>query len=94
MPCDYYQYRSYEKMLANHFHLRSITMYKRLYITDPLNGILNQTLMKTCLSESFSLKFLKDIWYIFIRNNITIHLSNCHSSPLNSTGYLLKCLLI
>ena len=90
---------SYEKMLANHFHLRLMTMYKRLYITDPLNGVLKQTLgvlkQKTCLSKSFSVKFFfKDVWYIFISNNITIHLNNCHSNLLNSTGYLLKCLLI
>ena len=71
-----------------------MTMYKCLYITDPLNGVLKQTLMKTCLSKSFSVKFFKDVWYIFISNNITIHLDNCHSNPLNSTGYLLKCLLI
>ena len=54
--------------------------------------------MKTCLSKSFAGKFLKEVWYIFISNNIsnniTLHLNNCHSSPLNSTGYLLKCLLI
>ena len=54
--------------------------------------------MKTCLSKSFVGKFLKEVWYIFISNNIsnniTLHLNNCHSSPLNSTGYLLKCLLI
>ena len=85
---------SYEKMLADHFHLRLMTMYKRLYITDPLNGVLKKNLMKTCLSKSFSVKFLKDVWYIFISNNITIHLNNWHSSPLNSTGYLLNCLLI
>ena len=85
---------SYEKMLANHFHLRLMTMYKRLLITDPLNGVIKQNLLKTCLSQSFSVKFLKDVWYIFISNNITILLNNCHSSPLNSTGYLLKCLLI
>ena len=85
---------SYKKMSANHFHLRLMTLYKRLYIADPLDGILKQNLMKTCLSKSFSVKFLKDIWYILISNNITIHLYNCNSSPLNSTGYLLKCLLI
>ena len=83
---------SYENMLANQFHLR--LMCKRLYITDPLNGVLKQNLMKTCLSKSFSVKFLNNIWYIFISNNITIHLNKCHLSPLNSTGYLLKCLLI
>ena len=83
-----------QKMLANHFHLRLMTMYIRLYITDPLNGVLKQNLMKTVLSKSFSVKILKDVWYIFISNNITIYLYNCHSSPLNSTGYLLKCLLI
>ena len=59
VPCDYYQYMSYEKMLADHFHLRLMTMYKRLYITDPLNGVLKQNLMKTCLSKSFAGKFLK-----------------------------------
>ena len=37
---------SYEKMLAIHFHLQLMTMYKRLYITDPLNGILKQNLIK------------------------------------------------
>ena len=57
VPCDYYQYMSFEKMLANHFHLRLMTMYKRLYITDPLNGVFKQHLMKTCLSKSFSVKF-------------------------------------
>ena len=67
-----------------------MTMYNRLYITDPLNGVLKQNLMKTCLSKLFSVKFFKDVWYIFIGNNITIHLNNCHSSTLNSTGYLLK----
>ena len=72
---------SYEKMLANHFHLRLITMYKRLYITDPLNAVLKQNLMKKCLSKSFSVKFLKDIWY-FISNNITFHLNTFYSSPL------------
>ena len=55
-----------------------MTMHKRLYITDPLNGILKQNLTKTCISKSFSVKFLKDVWYIFISNNITIHLNNCH----------------
>ena len=84
--------QSYEKMLANHFHLRLMTMYKRLYITDPLNGVLKQNLIQTCLSNSFSVKFLK--MYISISNNITIHLNNCHLSPLNSTGYLLECRLI
>ena len=64
---------SYENMLANHFHLRLMHMYTRLYTTDPLNGVLKQNLMKTCLSKSFSVKFLKDAWYIFISNNITIH---------------------
>ena len=73
-----------------------MTMSKCLYITDPLNGVLKHNLMKTCLSISFSVKFLKDVWYtcVFISNNITFHLNNCHSSPLNSTGYLLECLLI
>ena len=52
---------SYEKILVNHFHLRHMTMYKRLYITDPLNGVSKQNLMKTCLSKSFSVKFLKDV---------------------------------
>ena len=52
---------SYENMLANHFHLRLMTMYKRVYIIDPLNGVLKQSLMKTCLSKSFSVKFLKDV---------------------------------
>ena len=85
---------SYEKMLSNHFDLRLMTMYKRLYITDPLNAVLKQNLMKTCRSKSFSVKFLKDASYIFISNNTTIYLKNCHSSPLNATGYLLKCLLI
>ena len=47
---------SFEKMLANHFHLRLMTMNKRLYITDPLNGVLKQNLMKICLSKSFSVK--------------------------------------
>ena len=75
---------SYEKMLANHFHLRLMTKYKRLYIADHLNGVLKQILMKTCLSKLFSVKFLKDGWYIFISNNITIHSNNCHSSLLNS----------
>ena len=51
VPCDYYQCVSREKMLANHFHLQLMTMYKRLYITDPLNGVLKQNLMKTCLSK-------------------------------------------
>ena len=37
VPSDYYQYMSYENMLANNFHLRLMTMYKRLYIFDPLN---------------------------------------------------------
>ena len=69
-------------MLANHFHLRLMTMYKRLYITDPLNGVLKQNLMKTSQSKSFSVKFLKDVGYIFISNNIAIHLNNCHSNPL------------
>ena len=50
-----------ENILANHFHLRLMTMCGRLYITDPLNGVLKQNLMKTCLSKSFSVKFLKDI---------------------------------
>ena len=50
-----------------------MTIYKRLYITDPLNGVLKQNLMKTCQSKQFSVKFLKDVWYIFISNNITIH---------------------
>ena len=81
-------------MLVNHFNLRLMTMYKRLYVTDPLNRVLKQNPLKTCLSKSFSVKFLKDVWYIFISNNITIYLNNYHSSPLNSTGYLLKCLLI
>ena len=85
---------SYEHILANNFHLRLVTMCGRLYITDPLNGVLKQNLMKTCLSKSFSVKFLKDFLYILIRSKITIHFNNCHSSPLNSTGYLLKCLLI
>ena len=53
---------SYEKMPANHFHLRLMTMYKRLYITDPLNGVLKQNLMKTFLSKSFTVKFIKDVW--------------------------------
>ena len=30
----------YEKILDNHLHLRLMTMYKRAYITDPLNGVL------------------------------------------------------
>ena len=85
---------SYEKMLANYFHLRLMTVYKRLYITDPLNGVLKQQLMKTYLSKTFSVKFLNDVWYIFISNNIAVHLNNCHSSTLNSTGYLLKCHLL
>ena len=71
-----------------------MTMFKRVYITDALNGVLKQHLMKICLSKSFSVKFIKDVWYIFISNNITIHLNNCHSSLLNSTGYLLKRLLV
>ena len=50
---------SYDKMLANHFHLRLMTLYKRLHITDPLNGVLKQNLLKTRLSKSFSVKFLK-----------------------------------
>ena len=50
-------------MLANHFHLGLMTMYKGLYITDPLNGVLKQNLMKTCLSKSFSVKFLKDLYF-------------------------------
>ena len=69
-------------------------MFKLLYITDPLNGVLKQNLMKTCLSKLFYVKFLKDVWYIFISNNITIHLDNSHSSPLISAGFLLKCHLI
>ena len=87
---------SCEKILANPFHLRLMTMYKRLYITDPLNGVLKHYLMKTYLpvSKSFSVNILKYVRYIFISNNITIHLNNCHSSTLNSTGYLLKCLLV
>ena len=48
-----------------------MTMYKRLYITDPLNGGLKKTLMEICLSKSFSVKFLKDVRYIFINNSIT-----------------------
>ena len=51
-------------------------MHKRFYITDPLNGVLKQNLMKVCLSKSFSVKFLKDVLYIFISNNIAIHLNN------------------
>ena len=63
--------------------------YKRLYFTDPLSGFLKQKFMKTCLSklvseyDPFSVKFLR-----------TILLDNCHSSPLNTTGYLLKSILI
>ena len=64
-----------------------------VYITDPLNVVLKQNLMKACLSKLFSVKFLKDVLYIFISNNIAIHLNNCHSSPLNSTGYLLNVFL-
>ena len=64
-----------------------------VYITDPLNVVLKQNLMKACLSKSFSVKFLKDVLYIFISNNIAIHLNNCHSSPLNLTGYLLNFFL-
>ena len=67
---------------------------KRLYFTDPLNGVLKQNLMKHVYFNRFSVKFLKDVWYIFISNNITIHLINCHSSPLKTTGYLLKYLHI
>ena len=48
---------SYEMMLANHFHLQLMTMYKRLYIADPLNGVLKLILMKTGLSKSFSVSF-------------------------------------
>ena len=59
MPCDYYQYISYEKILANHFHLRLMTMYKGLYITDPLNGVLKQNPMKTCLSKLFFCEVFK-----------------------------------
>ena len=50
---------SYENMLANHFYLRRMTMYKRLFITDPINGVLKQNLMKTCLSKSFFLEVFK-----------------------------------
>ena len=50
---------SYEKMLANHFQLRLMTMYKRSYITDPLNGVVKQNLIKTCLSKSFFCEIFK-----------------------------------
>ena len=50
---------------ANHFHLQLMTMFKRVYITDPLNGVLKQHLMNICLSKSFSVKFLKELFGIF-----------------------------
>ena len=31
VPCDYYQYSSYEKMLANHFHFRLMTMLMKIF---------------------------------------------------------------
>ena len=60
-------------MLANHFHLRLVTIYgyvkiwryfneyKRLYFTDPLNGVLKQNLLKTCPSKSFFCEVLNDV---------------------------------
>ena len=48
-------------MLANHFHLRLMTMlmkifngYKRLHFSDPLNGVSKQNLVKTSLSKIYS----------------------------------------
>ena len=54
-------------MLANHFHLRLMTMlmkilngYKRLHFSDPLNGVSKQNLVKTSLSKIVS-KFDQEI---------------------------------
>ena len=58
VPCDYYQYMWYVKMLANHFHLRLMIMYSRLYFTDPLNGVSDLctlTYFKAKSSENMSI---------------------------------------
>ena len=76
-------------MLANHFHLRLMTMYKCVVFHWSFDEVLEQNLLKTCLSKSFFVKFLKDVWYLIISNNKTIHLNNCHSSSLNTTDYII-----
>ena len=59
-------------MLANHFHLRLMTMYKRLYITYPLNGVLKQSKKGCKDQESIQSSTTPDPGYQWESDKLTV----------------------